>query len=200
MVHLLEELEKYAEENHVPIMQKDGIEFMIQYIKDHKCLSILEIGTAIGYSTIQMALVNPEIQVTTIERDDEKYALAVQNIKKAGLEKQIHTIHGDALEVEVEGKYDFIFIDAAKAQYIKFFEKYKKNLLSNGSILSDNLSFHGLVEEDEKSLTRGVRGLVRKLKNYVSYLKENKDFETTFYDIGDGISISVPKKKESLTR
>lgn len=193
MVHLLEEMEKYASLNHIPIMQKDGITFMTKYIKEKQYKSILEIGTAIGYSAIQMALIDPDIQITTIERDDQSYELALQNIKKARLEDRILVIHGDALEVEVDGKYDFIFIDAAKAQYIRFFEKFKDNLLSNGSILSDNLAFHGLVEEEEQTLTRGARGIVRKLKNYISYLKENTDFSTTFYDIGDGISISMPK-------
>ncbi len=97
-----------------------------------------------------MALVDKDIKVTTIERDLNRYKEAVNNIKRCNLEEQINIILGDALETNIEGMYDLIFIDAAKAQYIKFFNKYKENLNKNGIILSDNMSFHGLVEEKER--------------------------------------------------
>ena len=189
MVRILD-LENYAHENNIPIMLSDGIEFLLKYIKGNNIKNVLEIGSAIGYSAIRMSLVDKDIKVTTIERDEERYQEAIKNIGDFGLENQINIIFNDAFEVELDDKYDLIFIDAAKSQYIKFFEKFKNNLNDNGVIISDNLNFHGLVHEDEKKLSRNVRGLVRKLNNYVEFLKNNKEFKTKFYDIGDGISIS----------
>ena len=192
MVHIrLEELEKYAEKNNVPIMQKDGIEFLTRYIKENKIKNILEIGSAIGYSAIKMALVDSDIKLTTIERDIDRYNIAVKNISDFNLNDQIKIINADALDIELTDKYDLIFIDAAKSQYIKFFEKFEKNLKTNGVIVSDNLSFHGLVEDDSKTNNRNTKQLVRKIRKYIDYLKENPNYKTTFYELGDGVAISI---------
>ena len=188
----IEQIKKYAEENNVPIMLEDGIDFLTAYIKKNNIKSILEIGTAIGYSSIMMALVNKDIKITTIERDEKRYQEALKNIEKFNLENQITPILKDAFEVELKEEFDLIFIDAAKAQSIKFFEKFEVNLKQNGTVITDNLNFHGMVQKDEKEIeSRNVRGIVRKTKAYIEFLKENKNYETTFYDIGDGISISI---------
>ncbi len=189
----IEDLEKYAKENNVPIMQKDGINFLKKYISGHNIKNILEIGSAIGYSAIQMALVNKEIKIVTIEKDEVRYKKALENIKDFNLENQIEIILSDALEIEVEGKFDLIFIDAAKAQSIKFFEKYKKNLNPKGVIITDNLNFHGLTKKEEEIKSKNLRALVRKINNYKKFLEENQEFKTTFYDLGDGVSISILK-------
>lgn len=194
MVRVLEEMENYAKEYHVPIMMKDGIDFLTNYIKQNNIKRVLEIGTAIGYSSSKIALINPEIKVTTIERNPEMYQLAKQNIAKLHLEGQVEIIFNDALEVELKDSYDLIFIDAAKAQYIKFFEKFKNNLNVDGVIVSDNLNFHGLVHSKEPIESRNVRGLVRKLNNYIEFLENNLEFDTTFYELGDGVSVSKKKK------
>lgn len=190
MVHI-RQIEEYAKENNVPIMLEDGIEFMLDFIKKNNIKKILEIGTAIGYSSIRMALIDKDIEVTTIERDEERYKEAVKNIKDFNLSDRINIIFDDALNVNLNDSYDLIFIDAAKSQYIKFFEKFKVYLNNNGVIFSDNLKFHGFVDmklEDIKS--RNVRGIARKLHNYIDFLKNNEEFKTEFYEIGDGISIS----------
>lgn len=189
------ELEEYAHKNNIPIMLNDGIEFLCEYIRKNEIKNILEIGSAIGYSAIKMALVDKNIKVTTIERDIERYNLAIKNIKNFGLENQITVILDDALNVDFKEKVDLIFIDAAKSQYIKFFEKFKINLNNNGVIVSDNLDFHGLVKSDEKIESRNVRGIVRKLRNYIEFLENNKEFKTKFYSIGDGIGISKWQSK-----
>lgn len=186
----ISELEEYAKEYNIPIMMEDGIEFLCDYIKKNNIKRILEIGTAIGYSAIKMASIDKDIKITTIERDKDRYSLALKNISDFKLEEQIDAILDDALNVDLSDKYDLIFIDAAKGQYINFFEKFKTNLKNNGVIISDNLSFHGLVESDWSTLTRNVRGLVRKIKNYKDFLDENKEFKTDYYDIGDGIGVS----------
>ena len=189
----MDRLEEYARENNIPIMQKDGILFLKEYILKNKVKNILEIGTAIGYSAINMALVSKNIKIVTIERDETRYDEAIKNVHDFGLEKQIEIILGDALEVEVHGTFDLIFIDAAKAQYIKFFEKYKYNLKSSGVIISDNLNFHGLVFYPEKIKSKNLRALVNKINNYREFLESNKEFTTKFLSIGDGIGISKKK-------
>jgi len=189
MVHI-RVIEEYAKENNVPIMMKDGIEFLTNYIKKNNVKTILEIGSAIGYSAIRMALVDESIKVTTIERDTNRFNEAVKNIKEFNLENQIEIINADALEYTTEKQFDLIFIDAAKAQYIKFFEKYKNNLKQDGTIISDNLDFHGLVKNPELTSNRNTKQLVRKINTYIEFLKENKEFKTEFISLGDGIGIS----------
>ena len=194
MVHIrIKEIEEYASLNNIPIMQKDGIEFLTDYIKNNNIKNILEIGSAIGYSAIKMALVSNDINVTTIERDKERYTLAVKNINEFKLQHRITIINDDALYTNIEGKYDLIFIDAAKSQYIKFFEKYEKNLNEDGVIVTDNLSFHGLVEDESKTNNRNTKQLVRKIKKYIDYLNNNDNYTTSFYKLGDGIAISKKK-------
>ncbi|MCI9585932.1 MAG: O-methyltransferase [Bacilli bacterium] len=186
----MDRIEKYALENDVPIMQKEGILFLKDYIVKNNIKNILEIGSAIGYSACQMASTGSDVKIVTIERDELRYHEAVKNINELGYDNQIDIILADALEVEINGKFDMIFIDAAKAQYIKFFEKFKYNLSDNGVIISDNLSFHGLTEPDVVIKNRNLRQLVRKINNYKQYLLENSEFKTEFYDIGDGITVS----------
>ena len=189
MVHI-RRLEEYAKEHNVPIMMKDGIEFLTDYIKKNNVKTVLEIGSAIGYSAIRMALVDKDIKVTTLERDIIRFNEAVKNIKEFNLENQIDLINADALEYNTDKQFDLIFIDAAKAQYIKFFEKYKENLKQNGTIISDNLDFHGLVKNPELTTNRNTIQLVKKINNYIEFLKENKEFKTEFISLGDGIGIS----------
>lgn len=194
MVHIrLEKLEKFAKKNNIPIMQKDGIEFLTNYIKENNIKNILEIGTAIGYSSIKMALVSDDVKVTTIERDVDRYDLALKNINDFNLSDRINVILDDALNVNLNSEYDLIFIDAAKSQYIKFFNKFDKNLKKGGVIVSDNLSFHGLVEDETKTNNRNTRQLVRKIKKYIEFLKSNPNYDTTMYNLGDGVSISIKK-------
>ena len=189
MVHILN-IEKNARLRNIPVMLDGGMEFILEYIKNNAVKSILEIGSAVGYSAIRFASISEDIKVTTIERNTDLYKEAVNNIKEFGLEDRINIICGDALETEIDGKYDLIFIDAAKSQYIKFFEKYKFNLAHNGSIITDNLSFHGLVENPSLTKNRNTRQLVGKISKYIEFLKNNDEFKTEFYQVGDGVSVS----------
>ena len=186
-------IEDYAHENNIPIMLSDGIEFLTDFIKKNNVKRILEIGSAIGYSAIRMALVDSDISVVTIERDIERYNEAVKNINDFGLNERIDIRLADALECEVTGEFDLIFIDAAKAQYIKFFEKYKSNLAKDGVIISDHLSFHGMVDNIDSISNRNTRQLVGKIVKYIDFLKNNEEFDTEFISIGDGIGISRRK-------
>lgn len=190
----LTEMENYAKENNVPIMEKEGIKFLENFIKENNSKSILEIGSAIGYSAIKMALIRDDIHITTIERDKERYDEAVKNIKYHNLEDRINIIFGDALEVEVEGSYDLIFIDAAKSQSIKFFTKYEKVLIDDGFIITDNINFHGLTFSEKPAPTRNLRQMIRKIKDYLKWLENNKEYSTKYLNVGDGIVISKRNK------
>ena len=189
MVHILN-IEEDARLRNIPVMLDGGMEFILDYIKNNNVKSILEIGSAVGYSAIRFASINDNIKVTTIERNEDLYKEAVNNIKSFNLEDRINIIYGDALETSIDGEYDLIFIDAAKSQYIKFFEKYKSNLAPNGSIITDNLSFHGLVENPSLTKNRNTRQLVGKISKYIEFLKNNEEFKTEFYQVGDGVSVS----------
>ncbi len=184
-------MKEYAIKNNVPIMMEDGINFLTNFIIKHQIRNVLEVGTAIGYSTILMALVNPNVKVTSIERDRERYLEALKNVKKFNLEDRITLIYNDASVVELDDKFDLIFIDAAKGKNMTFFKKFSRNLVEKGFIITDNINFHGYVKMDESEIkTRNLRGLVRKIKDYITFLKENQDYKTEFYDVGDGIAVS----------
>ncbi len=193
---IIKEIKEYAIDNKIPIMNQEGIDFLTTFIIKYQIKNILEVGTAIGYSSIMMTLCGPNIKVTTIERDEQRYLEAIKNIKKLNLEDRITLIFNDALKTKIEGKYDLIFIDAAKAQNIKFFELFERNLKDGGFIITDNMYFHGLVNKSEKEIkSRNVRGIVRKIKDYITFLKNNDNYNTTIYDIGDGIAVSEKKTR-----
>ena len=192
--NLIRQIKEYAEKENVPIMSDDGIMYLIDYIGKYKIKRILEIGTAIGYSTIMMCSCADDITITSIERDEKRYLEAIKNIKKAKFEDRINLIYSDAFDVQLQEKYDLIFIDAAKAQNINFFEMFEKNLVDRGTIITDNMNFHGLVFKDpDKIESRNLRQLVRKIKKYKDFLENNDSYDTEFLDIGDGLAVSMKK-------
>lgn len=192
---LLKEIKEYANVNNVPIMQDEGIDFLTTFIIKNQIDSVLEVGTAIGYSAIMMALANPKLKVVSIERDEERYLEALKNVKAFNLEDRITLLFNDALEVNIRDKFDLIFLDGAKGQNINFFEHFERNLNDDGYIVTDNINFHGYVQKDESEIkSRNLRGLVRKIKAYIEYLKENPNYITTFYQKGDGIAVSEKKE------
>ena len=191
----IKDIKAYAKERKIPIMEDEGIDFLTTLVIKNQIQNVLEIGTAIGYSAIMMALCSPSLKITSIERDEERYMEALKNIKKTKLEDRITLIYKDAFDVKLTDKYDLIFIDAAKAQNIRFFELFVKNLTDDGLIVTDNIFFHGLVSKNEKEIkSHNVRGIVRKIKEYISFLKENEQYTTTIYEIGDGIAVSKKKR------
>ena len=183
----LEILEKFALENYVPIIRKDNIEYLEKMIKENKLFNILELGSAIGYSAIRMALVDKNVRVTTIERDFTMVNLARKNIEDFGLETQINLIHEDIFNVKTTDKFDLIFIDAAKAQYIKFFNKFKDNLKDNGVIVSDNLE---LLDLQKLTQSKRSKRLVEKMNEYKEFLNSLEDYKSEYLDIGDGFAIT----------
>ncbi|UTI87151.1 O-methyltransferase [Mammaliicoccus sciuri] len=195
----IDELRHYAEQYNVPIMDKISTEFVKQLIRIKDVKSILEIGTAIGYSAMHFASCDPGINVWTIERKEEMYEQAISNIKDFGYESQINVIFSDALEafelLPTDQSFDMIFIDAAKAQSQKFFELYEPLLKDDGIIITDNILYHGFVSNIEIVRNRNVKQMVKKVQKYNHWLMNHENYKTTLINIGDGMAIS---KKEKL--
>ncbi|MEB7407691.1 O-methyltransferase [Mammaliicoccus sciuri] len=195
----IDELRHYAEQYNVPIMDKISTEFVKQLIRIKDVKSILEIGTAIGYSAMHFASCDPDINVWTIERKEEMYEQAISNIKDFGYESQINVIFSDALEafelLPTDQSFDMIFIDAAKAQSQKFFELYEPLLKDDGIIITDNILYHGFVSNIEIVRNRNVKQMVKKVQKYNQWLMNHENYKTTLINIGDGMAIS---KKEKL--
>ncbi|MCJ1763444.1 MULTISPECIES: O-methyltransferase [Mammaliicoccus] len=195
----IDELRHYAEQYNVPIMDKISTEFVKQLIRIKDVKSILEIGTAIGYSAMHFASCDPSINVWTIERKEEMYEQALSNIKDFGYESQVNVIFSDALEafelLPTDQSFDMIFIDAAKAQSQKFFELYEPLLKDDGIIITDNILYHGFVSNIEIVRNRNVKQMVRKVQKYNQWLMNHDKYKTTLINIGDGMAIS---KKEKL--
>ncbi|HEU4964781.1 MAG TPA: O-methyltransferase [Bacilli bacterium] len=189
---LLHELERYAEEKYVPILDLTSVSFLQVLLKIVRPQAILELGTAIGYSATVMAQAS-EARVTTIERDPERAAVARSTFARAGLEERIEFLEGDAFDlIEGLGVYDFIFLDAAKGQYPRFLELLGPHLRAGGVLLTDNVLFHGMVSGEQEIKPR-LKTIVQRLRDYNRLLAEHPDYETTFLPLGDGVAISVKK-------
>ncbi|WP_238941736.1 O-methyltransferase [Bacillus sp. REN10] len=193
---LFVEMEDFARENRVPIMEVVGIEALLQMLRLQKPKKILEIGTAIGYSALRMAAVLPGTEIVTIERDSERYQKALHYIERAAFGDQVNVIYGDALEVVEEigkkGPYDAIFIDAAKGQYTKFFKHYTAFLTEQGTVYTDNVLFKGYVAE-ELVQTKRTRNLVKKIQKYNEWLMTHPDYDTAIIPVGDGLAVSLKR-------
>ena len=190
----INQIKEEATQTSIPIMMDEGMSFILDFIKKNDVEFILEIGTAVGYSAINFAKIRPDIRVFTIEYDIERYHEAVKNVVNCGLSHQITVFLGDALKFDLKEQFDLIFIDGAKSQYINFFEKYKNNLSGKGAFISDNLFFHGMVEDISKTKNYSTIKLIRKIRRYIDFLKANQEFETTFLEIGDGVAVSKRKQ------
>ncbi|PKR79076.1 SAM-dependent methyltransferase [Halalkalibacillus sediminis] len=193
---LLNEMEAYAEEHHVPIMEKDGIEILKQLIRIHRPKNIFEIGTAIGYSAIQMALAYSGSKVTSVEREQTRYKVAVDNIARAGLEQQIDTHLGDAVsfinELAEDTQFDFVFVDAAKGQYKDYIEAIDSYVPTKGVIVIDNVLFKGYVSGASQENQRWVK-IGEKIAKFNEWLMNNENYYTTIIESGDGIAIALKK-------
>ncbi len=190
--NLIEEIRKYGIDNNVPIMSVESIDTIKKIIIDNNIHSILEIGTAIAYSTICFASVDGIEKITSIERDDIRYSIALENVKKSKL-SNIELIHDDALNTVINDKYDLIIIDAAKSQNRRFLDKYKNNLNDNGIIIIDNLEFHGYVGKSKEIKSRNLRQMVGKIEKFIDFLNEQQEFSVEYIEVGDKLGVCKRK-------
>ena len=193
---LIEEIEQEALDTFVPIIRKETQSFLKVLLMMKKPLHVLEVGTAIGFSAILMSEYIPEDgHITTIEKYEKRIPIAKENFKRAGKEKQISLIEGDALEVmqSLEGPYDFIFMDAAKGQYIHYMPEAIRLLASGGILISDNVLQDGDIIESRYAVERRNRTIHSRMREYLYELKHNNALQTSILPLGDGVAFSVKK-------
>ncbi|MCY6372324.1 O-methyltransferase [Clostridium ganghwense] len=190
---ILKKLEEFAEENRVPIVQKEVANFLKFMINMQKPKKILELGTAIGYSSILMYLSSKSIsRITTIERDKKMIQIAEENIKKYGFENNINILEGECLEVleKLEDEYDMIFMDAGKGHYNHFLPHCLRLLKKDGVIIADNVLFRGMVASDELVKRRKIT-IVKRMRSYLDLVSKDKELITSVIPMGDGIAVTT---------
>jgi predicted O-methyltransferase YrrM len=190
---LLKRLEQEASVEGIPIVQLASAQVMRMLLLLHSPKSILEIGTAIGYSTIWMAEAAPDARIVTMDIDEDRLTRARANVAEAGCAERIEILSRDAtLGLPGDYQFDCLFIDAAKGQYRAFLDLYLPLLREGGLVISDNVLFRGLVATPEEASKR-QRPMLDKLLSYNAYLMERSDLETTFIPVGDGLAISIKR-------
>lgn len=189
-------IEEEARKNFVPIIRKEMASFLKVILAVKKPLNILEIGTAVGYSAILMSEnVSPDTKITTIENYDVRIPIARENFKRAGKENVITLLEGDAAKVlkELDGPYDFIFMDAAKAQYIAILPDVIRLLSEDGILITDNVLQEGDIIESRYAVTRRNRTIYERMREYLFAVTHSDELETSIVPIGDGITLSIKK-------
>ena len=198
---MLDQIEKEAIETYVPIIRKEMQSFLKMILAIKKPARILEVGTAIGFSAILMAEYNPtDCQITTIENYEKRIPIARANFERAGKAKQITLLEGDAAEVlkTIEEPFDFIFMDAAKGQYVHFMPEVLRLLNKDGILVSDNVLQDGDIIESRYVVTRRNRTIHKRMRDYLYQLTHHEELVTSILPIGDGITVSVKHEKGIL--
>ncbi|MBP3728484.1 MAG: O-methyltransferase [Pseudobutyrivibrio sp.] len=191
---VLKDIRREALEAFVPIIRDETVNLLQTLIKMNRPKNILEVGAAVGFSSCLMAEAAGEVTtITTIENYEPRIPIAKDNIKRAGKEKQITLIEGDAIDVlpTLQGPYDFIFMDAAKGQYINFWPDIKRLISDGGIVVTDNVLQDGDIIESRYAIVRRNRTIHKRMRDYLYELTHDKDFVTTILPLGDGVSISV---------
>lgn len=195
----LNELEMKALKDHVPIIRRETQSLLKVLLQLKRPMRILEVGTAVGFSAILMNTYGPGgCRITTIENYEKRIPIAMENFRKAGAESQITLLEGDAQEVlkTLKGPYDLIFMDAAKGQYIHFFPEILRLLAAGGLLVSDNVLQDGDIIESHFAVERRNRTIYKRMREYLSVLKNSKELETAILPLGDGVALSVRKQQE----
>ena len=180
----------------MPIIRKEMESFLRVLIEIKKPKRILELGTAIGYSAILMAnTMSEDCRITTIENYDKRIPIARDNFKRAGVEEKVELLEGDALEIlqKINEPYDFVFMDAAKAQYLVYLKEIMRLLPVGGILIADNVLQDGELVESRYAVERRNRTIHSRMREYLYEVKNMKELETTIIPIGDGITLSVRK-------
>lgn len=201
---ILNNIKEEAIKNNIPIIKDEALEKVRKYIDQNNLKYILEIGSAVGYSAISFALINEDIKVFTIEKDEDRYNIALDNIEKMNLGNRIKIQLGDANDIIKsskfkeeyneflnDNKFDMLFLDAAKGQYLNFFKNGIENLRSFGYIIADNVLFKGYVLGEYKE--KKHRTIVNNLREFLEEIRNPKKYDTAIFDIDDGLSVTKMK-------
>lgn len=192
----LEELERQAKRERVPVIRREMQSFLKFLLAALRPVRILEVGTAVGFSALLMCEYNPvPCQIVTIENYEKRIPIARENFKKAGREEQIRLIAGDAADIlkTLEGPFDFIFMDAAKGQYLHFLPEVLRLLKSGGVLVSDNVLQEGDIIESKYAVERRNRTIYKRMREYLYELKHNDALVTSLIPLGDGVALSTKR-------
>ncbi|WP_027397053.1 O-methyltransferase [Anaerovibrio lipolyticus] len=196
---LIGEMEEYGRSNHVPIINEKGMPVLLEVVRQKKPHRVLEIGTAIGYSALLIAHNSAEdVEIDTLEISQERADTARAYIDRSAYRDRIRIHIGDAGEniLKLSGKYDFVFIDAAKGQYPDYFRKIYPLLTEDAMVLADNVLFRGYVRGGAEC-PRRFKTIVKRLREYISLVSDNNEFETVIREDGDGLAVSQRLPKEN---
>ena len=188
-IELIGEIKKEALENKVPIMEDDGLNYVLKFLKEKDIKSLLEIGTAVGYSSICFASSKSDLKIVTLEKDEVRYKKALENIHKVNLEDRITAILTDAREYTLDQQFDCLFLDGPKAHNQQLLENYSRNLKKGGYIVVDDVYFHGFVDHPETLNTPRLKPLVKKLTKFRNDMLNSSEYESQYLEIGDGLLI-----------
>lgn len=198
---LFREMEQYAAENHVPIINERGRKAFLQVVREQKPHRVLEVGMAIGYSTLQIAVNSADdVRITTMELSEERVKTARSYIARSGYDDRIRILTGDAGELLVheavqDAPFDFVFIDAAKGQYVDYFHKIEPLLSDSAVILADNVLFRGYVCSEEKP-PRRFKTIVKRLREYLELVTKTPGYSTVILENGDGLAVTRREKSK----
>lgn len=198
---ILEAIEREALDTRVPIIRKEMQSFLKVLLSIQKPMCILEVGTAVGFSALLMSEYAPEeCRITTIENYGKRIPIARENFRRAGKETQITLLEGDAMEVlpTLEEPYDFIFMDAAKGQYIHYMPEVLRLLKPGGMLVSDNVMQDGTIIESRFAVERRDRTIHARMREYLYELKHNRELLTCLLPLGDGVAVSVKTENKGL--
>nr|WP_296959439.1 O-methyltransferase [uncultured Mediterraneibacter sp.] len=196
---ILEKIEQEALADDVPIIRHEMQSFLRVLLMMQKPMRILEVGTAVGFSALLMNDAAPQgCHITTIENYEKRIPIARENFRRAGKEDEITLIEGDAMQVlaELDGTYDFIFMDAAKGQYIHYLPEVLRLLADGGCLVSDNVMQDGEIIESRFAVERRNRTIHARMREYLYELKHREDLVTSIIPLGDGVAVSVKQKVE----
>lgn len=194
---LFQQMEEEAARDHIPIMDAVGFEAYRAFLQLQRPKKMLELGTAIGYSALRMAEALPDVEIVSIERDEQRFERAQHYVKKSSAADRIRLIRADALDESLtfsnEEPFDALFIDAAKGQYRRFFDKYAPVVKRGGVIYCDNLFMHGMVFEKIDDIPRRKRTMIRNIRQFTEWLVTHPDYDVSIVPVGDGIGIARKK-------
>jgi len=196
---ILDEIEQEAIQTFVPIIKKETQSLLKVLLATKRPMNILEVGTAVGFSSILMGeYTEAKCKITTVEKFEKRIPIAKENFRRASMEGKITLLEGDALDImeKLTEEYDMIFMDAAKGQYINFLPQVRRLLTDGGILISDNVLQDGDVVESRFAVTRRNRTIHSRMREYLYELTHSQDFKTTILPIGDGVTISVIDKKQ----
>ena len=194
---LIRQIREQAVKDGVPVMEEESIDYVRRFLKENNVRSMLEIGTAVGYSSIVFASYIEDLNIVTLENDPERHRQAVANIERAGLSERIRPLLADARQFSLNEKFRCLFLDGPKAHNEELYKIYRDNLTDDGIIIVDDVYLYGILDDPQRKIKRRLRPLVNKLRAFREEMLSDAAYESTYLQIGDGLLICKKRENKS---